>query len=204
MTVDRARAVAFKDAEAWIIKFEGVDTREQVRAGGWSCFGRRLGRMEAGPLPAAGDGLAGVPCARAACTARVRLRPVLPQAEALQQWRLLVASSEREALRDPDEFYVQDLVGLDVVMQAGGGLVGSVVDVLSGMGTHDSLKVALARSAEDVELGQSRWAAGLGKGAQGPAWALCSGWARCPAARGGPCQGGQGEGAARWPTLQAL
>lgn len=34
MTVERARAVAFKgDQQAWIIKFEGVDTREQVGRG---------------------------------------------------------------------------------------------------------------------------------------------------------------------------
>jgi hypothetical protein len=30
LTIEKARAVAFKDTEAWLIKFEGVDTREQV------------------------------------------------------------------------------------------------------------------------------------------------------------------------------
>jgi hypothetical protein len=111
-----------------------------------------------------------------------RLGPTRLQAEALQQWRLLVATSEREALRDPDEFYVQDLVGLDVALRAGGALVGSVVDVISGLGTHDSLRVALVRSAEDVELGQSRWAPGFGGGGgwqggrgQGAGWGLAGG-----------------------------
>jgi ribosomal 30S subunit maturation factor RimM len=79
-----------------------------------------------------------------------------PQAEALQKYRLLVGTSEREALRDPDEFYVQDLVGLSVVMAAGGQEVGRVVDVLSGMGSHDSLKVALCQSEEDKEKQQQR------------------------------------------------
>lgn len=41
------------------------------------------------------------------------------QAEALQNYQLYVAVADRGPLRDPDEFYAQDLIGCRVVDQVG-------------------------------------------------------------------------------------
>lgn len=52
----------------------------------------------------------------------------------LRGHRLLVPSSERPPLEDEDEFYVQDLVGLRVLMHADGSPAGTVTDIFDGTG----------------------------------------------------------------------
>ncbi|KAL6767634.1 CGLD31 [Auxenochlorella protothecoides x Auxenochlorella symbiontica] len=59
----------------------------------------------------------------------------------LRGHRLLVPSSERPPLEDEDEFYVQDLVGLRVLMHADGSPAGTVTDIFDGTGTHDVLQI---------------------------------------------------------------
>jgi len=59
--------------------------------------------------------------------------------------RLLIHASDRELLDDEDEFYVQQLVGLDVKMQEDGSHIGVVVDVLDGTGTHDVLRIEMTQ-----------------------------------------------------------
>jgi 16S rRNA processing protein RimM len=51
-------------------------------------------------------------------------------AEALRDAVLLVPAGDRPAL-DPDEFYVADLIGLRVVMQATGAEIGTVTDIFA-------------------------------------------------------------------------
>jgi 16S rRNA processing protein RimM len=53
------------------------------------------------------------------------------QAEALRGWELLVAAGDRPDL-DEGEFYVPDLIGLPVVLQASGELLGEVTDLIDG------------------------------------------------------------------------
>lgn len=57
--------------------------------------------------------------------------------------RLLIPSRARPPLEDEDEFYVQDLVGLKVIEHSSGEEKGIVVDVMSGTGTHDVLRIKL-------------------------------------------------------------
>lgn len=70
-------------------------------------------------------------------------------AEALVGRRMYVLGSERPQLREKqigdggDEFYAQELEGLQVLLQATGESVGVVVDVFRGAGTHDLLKVSV-------------------------------------------------------------
>lgn len=70
-------------------------------------------------------------------------------AEALIGRRLYVLASERPQLREQargdggDEFYAQELEGLEVVLQATGESVGVVMDVFRGAGEHDLLKVSV-------------------------------------------------------------
>ena len=70
-------------------------------------------------------------------------------AEALVGRRMYVLASQRPRLRKKqsgdggDEFYAQELEGLEVVLQATGEYVGVVVDVFRGAGTHDLLKVSV-------------------------------------------------------------
>lgn len=70
-------------------------------------------------------------------------------AEALVGRRMYVLASERPQLREKqsgdggDEFYAQELEGLQVLLQATGKSVGVVVDVFRGAGTHDLLKVSV-------------------------------------------------------------
>ncbi|PRW59657.1 Ribosome maturation factor [Chlorella sorokiniana] len=66
------------------------------------------------------------------------------EAALLRGHSLLIPASARQALEDEDEFYVQDLVGLTVVLQSSGELVGHVSDVFDGTGTHDVLRIQLA------------------------------------------------------------
>ncbi|KAG2448148.1 hypothetical protein HYH02_006733 [Chlamydomonas schloesseri] len=79
------------------------------------------------------------------------------QAEQLRGHLLYVAASDREALRDPDEFYVTDIIGCTVRDQASGRLVGQVVDVFSGMGTHETLRVKLRASEADIVNSRIRY-----------------------------------------------
>lgn len=57
--------------------------------------------------------------------------------------RLLIPQSSRPPLQDEDEFYVQDLIGLKVVVHESGEEKGIVIDVLDGTGTHDVLRIQL-------------------------------------------------------------
>ena len=83
-------------------------------------------------------------------------------AEALIGRRLYIRTSDRPQLRDEDvgdgddEFYAQELDGLQVVLQSTGESVGVVVDVYRGAGTHDLLKVIVpplpsAEGEEEVD-----------------------------------------------------
>lgn len=65
------------------------------------------------------------------------------QAEALRGSQLLVSASDRPQL-EADEFYVQDLIGLEVFNQISGEAIGKVTDVLSA--GNDLLEVELYRS----------------------------------------------------------
>ena len=65
------------------------------------------------------------------------------QAEALRNCQLFVKSSDRPHLEE-DEFYTLDLIGLEVVNQLDGQIVGTVVDVMSA--GHDLLEVELSPS----------------------------------------------------------
>ncbi|EFN54123.1 hypothetical protein CHLNCDRAFT_25138 [Chlorella variabilis] len=60
------------------------------------------------------------------------------EAALLRGHTLLIPASARQSLEDEDEFYVQDLVGLRVFLQATGEEVGLVSDVFDGTGTHDA------------------------------------------------------------------
>ena len=70
-------------------------------------------------------------------------------AQALVGRRLYILASDRPQLREKqsgdggDEFYAQELEGLQVMMHASGKSVGIVVDVFRGAGTHDLLKVSV-------------------------------------------------------------
>lgn len=66
------------------------------------------------------------------------------EAAELRGHTLLIPASAREPLEDEDEFYVQDLVGLRVVLQATGEEIGHVSDVFDGTGTHDVLRIQLS------------------------------------------------------------
>jgi 16S rRNA processing protein RimM len=56
---------------------------------------------------------------------------------------LLIPAADRAPLDDDDEFYVQELVGLRVYIDATGEEVGKVVDLFDGTGTHDVLRIEL-------------------------------------------------------------
>ena len=62
------------------------------------------------------------------------------QAEDLRDCKLMVPISDRPQLAE-DEFYVPDLLGLEVFLQASGELVGKVVDIIPA--GHDLLEVEL-------------------------------------------------------------
>eukprot|EP00884_Botryococcus_braunii_P022951 jgi/Botrbrau1/933/Bobra.0167s0044.1 len=66
------------------------------------------------------------------------------EAVALNKHRLLIQSWERPPLSDEDEFYVQELVGMQVLRVGSEELVGEVVDLYDGTGTHDVLRIRLA------------------------------------------------------------
>ena len=56
---------------------------------------------------------------------------------------LLIPAADRDPLEDEDEFYVQELVGLTVLLDSSGKKVGKVVDLFDGTGTHDVLRIEL-------------------------------------------------------------
>ncbi|KAK9831347.1 hypothetical protein WJX81_004109 [Elliptochloris bilobata] len=64
-------------------------------------------------------------------------------AEAFSGLFLLGNAASRPALDSDDEFYVQELVGMAVALQSSGGVIGAVVDMYDGTGTHDVLRVRL-------------------------------------------------------------
>lgn len=47
---------------------------------------------------------------------------------------MLIPAADRLAPPDPDEFHVHDLVGLEVVLQEDGVVVGVVTDLFDGTG----------------------------------------------------------------------
>jgi len=70
---------------------------------------------------------------------------------------ILIPPSDREPLDDEDEFYVQELVGLHVHLESSGEMVGTVVDIFDGTGTHDVLRIkmpdAVSSTSDDEEEG---------------------------------------------------
>mgnify|MGYP001806887567 CR=1 FL=1 len=192
-----------KGEEAWLVALDEVGSRTQVggAAGhGASCAARSVVRGPAHcphAFPVLTPPSAACSAQRAACTCTATTpiplpiplgnppcsAPRLPQAEQLRGHLLYVAASDREALRDPDEFYVTDIIGCSVLDQASGRLVGQVVDVFSGMGTHDTLRVKLRASEADIMNSRIRCA---GRGGWGCGWGWGGGQAeRCSVVKGG-------------------
>jgi 16S rRNA processing protein RimM len=60
------------------------------------------------------------------------------EAQAIRGYTLMVHESVRDDLDDEDEFYVQQLIGLRVELM-NNDVVGTVVDIMDGTGTHDVL-----------------------------------------------------------------
>ncbi|KAI7841346.1 hypothetical protein COHA_004964 [Chlorella ohadii] len=89
------------------------------------------------------------------------------EAALLRGHSLLIPASARQALEDEDEFYVQDLVGLTVVLQSSGELVGHVSDVFDGTGTHDVLRIQLAPSQLERLAASSSGSSGGGSSEEG-------------------------------------
>lgn len=67
--------------------------------------------------------------------------------------QILMRIAERRPLKDPDEFYVQDLVGMAVRRLGSEDVLGKVVDVFSGTGQHDTLRVQLSITDDDIVQG---------------------------------------------------
>lgn len=72
------------------------------------------------------------------------------QAESLRDTQLLVPDSDRPAL-DPGEFYVSDLIGLQVRLKDTGKAIGTVVDIYSA--GNDLLAVELSAISQGSGLG---------------------------------------------------
>ncbi|GAX75428.1 hypothetical protein CEUSTIGMA_g2872.t1 [Chlamydomonas eustigma] len=77
-------------------------------------------------------------------------------AEHLRGYTIVMPSASREMLRDPDEFYAQDLIGSFAFLQREAKYIGKVIDLLSGFGTHDTLLLQLRPTAEDLREARSR------------------------------------------------
>lgn len=60
------------------------------------------------------------------------------EAQSIRGYTLMVHESVRDDLDDEDEFYVQQLIGLRVELM-NKDVVGTVVDIMDGTGTHDVL-----------------------------------------------------------------
>lgn len=69
------------------------------------------------------------------------------QAEALREARLFVRRSDRLPI-EPDEFHVDDLVGLQVRLQASGLVIGTVVDIYAA--GNDLLAIKLTAMEQDI------------------------------------------------------
>lgn len=59
----------------------------------------------------------------------------------------MIRADAREALADADEFYAQDLIGLEVILsdeghERDGMVLGTVTDLYDGTGSHDSLEIS--------------------------------------------------------------
>ena len=65
------------------------------------------------------------------------------EVQAIRGYALCVHESVREDLEDEDEFYVQQLIGLQVVELESGADVGVVADVMDGTGSHDVLCITM-------------------------------------------------------------
>ena len=59
---------------------------------------------------------------------------------------ILIPAAQRARLDDDDEFYAQELIGLQVILDATGEIVGKVVDIFDGTGTHDVMRIDVAPS----------------------------------------------------------
>ncbi|MGF1494058.1 MAG: ribosome maturation factor RimM [Microcoleaceae cyanobacterium] len=75
------------------------------------------------------------------------------QAEALRGSRLLVTDQDRPEL-EADEFYVIDLVGLEVFNQAAGTVIGKVVDIIPA--GNDLLEVELYQEDQQPNSSQKK------------------------------------------------
>eukprot|EP00891_Asterochloris_glomerata_P004655 jgi/Astpho2/4655/Aster-x1228 len=74
-----------------------------------------------------------------------------PEAAQALGGQVLLAMPEEHGDLEEDEFYVQDLIGLDVYLEQTQEHLGQVVDHYSGTGDHDVLRIEL-----DERHGQSR------------------------------------------------
>lgn len=64
------------------------------------------------------------------------------EADALSQFSIFVREEDRPDL-EADEVYAADLIDMAVVLQETGELIGTVVDIYSGTGEYDTVRVAL-------------------------------------------------------------
>jgi len=72
----------------------------------------------------------------------------MEEAETLRGHTLHMLAEDRPDLEDDDEFYVQELVGMQVVMEGSREFVGTVTEVFDGTGAHDLLRVEMGTKAE--------------------------------------------------------
>eukprot|EP00798_Chlamydomonas_sp_ICE-L_P007820 gene7820-1019_t len=70
------------------------------------------------------------------------------EAEDSKGFSVFLALSDRERLSNSDEFYARDLDGCKVYLKDTGAHVGDVVDMDSGFGTHDALKLWLTAQVD--------------------------------------------------------
>lgn len=73
------------------------------------------------------------------------------EAQTIHGHTLMVHESVREDLDDEDEFYVQQLLGLRVELM-NNDIVGTVVDIMDGTGTHDVLCIEHVDAASTILL----------------------------------------------------
>lgn len=74
------------------------------------------------------------------------------EAQTIHGHTLLVHESVRDELDDEDEFYIQQLIGLRVELLTNNDVVGTVVDIMDGTGTHDVLCVEHANTDATILL----------------------------------------------------
>ncbi|KAK9840000.1 hypothetical protein WJX74_001779 [Apatococcus lobatus] len=78
-------------------------------------------------------------------------------ADLLRGKLLLVAPADQPKLPDDDEFYASELIGMQVLLSSNSQPLGEVIDVYSGTGEHDTLKIEL--SGEKASFGSKGSAA---------------------------------------------